>query len=62
MRILGLKSIVVKKYNHVGSSKIDNTKEYSNLLEQDFFADKPSEKWVGDITYIYTNETNNGFV
>lgn len=57
MRILGLKSIVVKKYNHVGSSKIDNTKEYPNLLEQDFFADKPSEKWVGDITYIYTNET-----
>ena len=57
MKILGLRSIVVKKYNHASSSKTDSTKEYSNLLEQNFFADKPSEKWVGDITYIYTNET-----
>ena len=57
MRILKLRSITVKKYNHSSSSKIDNTKEYPNLLEQDFFAEKPSEKWVGDITYIYTKET-----
>ena len=35
----------------------DKTKEYPNLLEQDFFAEKPSQKWVGDITYIYTKET-----
>ena len=57
MKFLGLRSIVVKKYNHAGTSKTDNTKEYKNLLEQDFFADKPSQKWVGDITYIYTKET-----
>lgn len=57
MKILGLRSIVVKKYNHAGSSKADNNKEYTNLLEQDFFAEKPSQKWVGDITYIYTKET-----
>mgnify|MGYP003571365197 CR=1 FL=1 len=54
---MGLRSIVVKKWNHAGTSKTDNTKEYPNLLEQDFFADKPSQKWVGDITYIYTIET-----
>jgi len=57
MKFLGLRSIIVKKYNHAGSSKTDETKEYSNLLEQDFFAKKPSQKWVGDITYIYTKET-----
>ena len=57
MKIMGLRSIVVKKWNHAGTSKTDNTKEYPNLLEQDFFADKPSQKWVGDITYIYTIET-----
>ena len=57
MKFLGLKSITVKKYNHAGSTKADNTKEYKNLLEQEFFADKPSTKWVGDITYIYTAET-----
>ena len=57
MKVLGLRSIVIKKYNHAGSSKSDNNKEYPNLLEQDFFADKPGQKWVGDITYIYTKET-----
>lgn len=57
MKFLGLRSITIKKFNHSGSSKTDNTKEYKNLLEQDFYADHPSEKWVGDITYIYTNET-----
>lgn len=58
MKVLDLKSITVKKYNHAGKSKTDDTKEYPNLLEQDFFAEKPSEKWVGDITYIYTKETS----
>ena len=57
MKFLELRSIVVKKFNHSGTSKVDNTKEYSNLLEQDFFAEKPSQKWVEDITYIYTKET-----
>lgn len=57
MKFLGLRSITVKKFNHSGSSKTDDTKEYPNLLEQNFFAEKPSEKWVGDITYIYTIET-----
>ena len=54
MKFLGLRSIIVKKFNHAGISKTDNTKEYPNMLEQDFFAEKPSQKWVGDITYIYT--------
>lgn len=58
MKFLNLRSIVVKKYNHSGSnSKTNNTKEYPNLLEQNFNAEKPSQKWVGDITYIYTKET-----
>lgn len=57
MKFLGLKSIIIKKYNHAGNFKTDNTKEYPNLLEQDFFSSIPSQKWVGDITYIYTKET-----
>ena len=56
MKLLGLKSIIIKKFNHSGSSKCDETKEYPNLLEQEFYAEKPSQKWVGDITYIYTRE------
>lgn len=57
MKILGLRSITVKKFNHFGKSKTDETKEYPNLLEQNFTTSKPGEKWVGDITYIYTKET-----
>ena len=57
MKILGLRSITIKKYNHSGNSKTDDNKEYPNLLEQNFFASIPSQKWVGDITYIYTKET-----
>ncbi len=57
MRFLGLRSIVIKKYNHAAKSNTNNIKEYPNLLEQNFFAEEPSQKWVGDITYIYTKET-----
>ena len=57
MKIMGLRSITIKKYNHAGKSKCDETKQYPNLLEQNFYAEKPSQKWVGDITYIYTKET-----
>ena len=57
MKSLGLRSVTVKKFNHSGSSKVDDKKEYPNLLEQKFFAEKPSEKWIGDITYIYIKET-----
>lgn len=56
MKSLGLRSIIVKKFNHSGNKKVDD-KNKENLLAQDFKADHPSEKWVGDITYIYTKET-----
>ena len=56
MKVLGLRSIIVKKFNHNGNKKVDD-KNKENLLEQNFNAEKPSEKWVGDITYIYTKET-----
>ena len=54
MRALGLRSIIVKKFNHSGNKKVDD-KNKENLLEQNFNAKKPSEKWAGDIIYIYTN-------
>ena len=56
MKLLGIKSIIVKKFNHNGNKKVDDTNK-ENLLAQDFKAEKPGEKWVGDITYIYTKET-----
>lgn len=56
MKVLKLRSITVKKFNHNGNRKV-NDENKENLLTQDFKAERPSEKWVGDITYIYTKET-----
>ncbi len=44
MKILGLRSIIVKKYNHAEGAKTDDTKEYPNILGQNFNADKPGQK------------------
>ena len=56
IKVLKLRSIIVKKFNHNGNKKV-NDENKENLLAQDFKAEHPSEKWVGDITYIYTKET-----
>lgn len=56
MKVLGIKSCVVKKFKPSTSSKSDDTKIYHDLLKQDFTAISPGLKWVGDITYIYTKE------
>ena len=56
MKALGIKSIIVKKFNHNGNKKVDDTNK-ENILAQNFKALKPGMKWVGDITYIYTKET-----
>ncbi len=55
MKKLGIRSIAIKKYNYAGNKKVEDTNK-PNLLSQDFKATKPKEKWVGDITYIYTKE------
>lgn len=61
MRVLGIKSIIIKKYQPSSSSPKDD-KEYPNLLNQDFKADRPGVKLVGDITYIYTKENKWTYV
>ena len=58
MNILKIKSVVIKKYKPASSSsKEDIKKEYPNLIKQNFKAEKPGEKWLGDITYIWTKES-----
>ncbi len=56
MREMGLDARPRVKRHKVVTTDSRNTKRIApNLLERDFFADKPNVKWVGDITYIRTN-------
>ena len=41
-----------KKYRNYG----DHTHRYPNLLNREFSADKPNQKWVTDISYIHTRQ------
>ena len=55
MRENGWKSRVVKKYKATTNSK-HNLPVAENILNQDFYAKRPNEKWVSDITYVATDE------
>lgn len=55
MRKYGLKSVHAKKF------RVTTDSEHSfpvskNILNREFSATRPGEKWVSDITYIYTKE------
>jgi len=41
-----------RKYKHMGQQ----LHKYENLLNRDFCADKPNQKWVTDISYIHTGQ------
>lgn len=55
MRANGIRSKVTKKYKATTNSK-HNLLVADNILNRDFTAKKPNEKWVSDITYIPTKE------
>ena len=41
-----------KKYKYMGQQ----VHKYENLLNRNFFADRPNAKWVTDISYIHTEQ------
>lgn len=55
MRENGIYSRLRRKYKATTNSK-HNYPVAPNLLNQDFTAKNPNEKWVGDLTYIPTDE------
>jgi transposase InsO family protein len=55
MRALGLKAIQAKKFKVTTDS--NHSKPVApDLIEQDFSAAAPNQKWTSDITYIWTDE------
>ena len=53
MVALGLRAKQVKKFKATTDSK-HALPVAENRLQQDFTANRPNEKWVGDITYVWT--------
>lgn len=52
MKRLGIRSVVVRKYNYkTNQGKVPEGKE--NILKRDFTTTTINEKWVADITYIH---------
>nr|WP_244261810.1 MULTISPECIES: IS3 family transposase [Thermoanaerobacter] len=52
MNKLGIKSIIIKKFKPYSSS--NRVEERENILNRDFSTTTINQKWVTDITYIYT--------
>lgn len=55
MRQHGLRSASVRKFRHTTDSDHSH-RVAKNVLQQDFRARRPNEKWVADITYLWTQE------
>jgi len=56
MKDLGLKAKTKKRYKINTTDSNHDLPIAPNMLNRDFYASNPDEKWVGDITYIPTNE------
>ncbi|WP_188110032.1 IS3 family transposase [Sulfurimonas hydrogeniphila] len=55
MRELGLVAKTKKRYRINTTNSNHNLPVAPNILNRDFYASYPDEKYVGDITYIPTN-------
>ncbi len=55
MKTMGLRGIQAKKFK-VTTDSNHNKPVAPDLLEQDFTAVQPNQKWVSDITYVWTDE------
>jgi putative transposase len=55
MRLNGWRARAAKKFKATTNSN-HRLPVAPNLLNQDFSSNKPNEKWVSDITYVWTDE------
>lgn len=55
MRVLGLQAVQAKKFK-VTTDSNHSQPVAPDLLEQDFTATAPNQKWTSDITYVWTDQ------
>jgi putative transposase len=56
MRKLGIRSVARKLVPYRKVEELGSYHRYANVLERDFTASAPNQKWVTDITYIRTQK------
>ena len=55
MRQAGLSGLITKKYKAT-TVRVPGVRVADDLLDRDFHADAPNQRWVADITYLRTWE------
>ena len=59
MKLLNIKSIVKRKSRKKSDDDIEKEKslyQYENILNRDFHASQPNQKWVTDITHLHSKD------
>jgi putative transposase len=56
MNQLGIRSVARRRKPYRKMSQLETYHRYENVLNRDFTATRPNQKWVTDITYIATQQ------
>lgn len=56
MNCLQIRSVARKRKIYKRMSELDTYHRYENVLNRDFTASRPNQKWVTDVTYIHTQQ------
>ena len=56
MRKLNIRSVARKRKPYKKASQTESYHRYQNVLDRDFTATEPNQKWVTDISYILTQQ------
>ena len=56
MNKMGIRSVARKRKFRKKLDKYESYHRYPNVLDRDFTASRPNQKWVTDVTYIHTQQ------
>lgn len=56
MNSLQIRSVARKRKIYTRMTELDTYHRYDNVLNRDFTASRPNQKWVTDVTYVHTQQ------